>query len=306
MARRRTGRRHSPDEAGWRQHRILAIFSWANIETSDGNFEFDWLDRVIDKLYKAGIAVDLASATASPPMWLTSAHPEVLRRDEQGHVIWPGARQHWRPTSPTFRTYALRLCREMAEHYKDNPAIVSWHVGNEYGCHNYFDYSDDAVQAFREWCRDRYGTIDKVNAAWGTNFWSQRLNSFEEILPPRYVGGEGNFTNPGRLLDFKHFCSDALKEFFCAERDVLSEVTPNIPLTTNFMVSASQNTLDYDDWAHEVDFVSNDHYFTPGSWHIDELAYSASWWTASQGRSAVSSWSNPPPQSIGARSTPQG
>ncbi|MCB5521235.1 beta-galactosidase, partial [Erysipelatoclostridium ramosum] len=69
------------------------------------------------------------------------------------------------------------------------------------------------------------------------------------ILPPRYVGGEGNFTNPGRLLDFKHFCSDALKEFFCAERDVLSEVTPNIPLTTNFMVSASQNTLDYDDWA---------------------------------------------------------
>ena len=114
----------------------LAIFSWANIETSDGNFEFDWLDRVIDKLYKAGIAVDLASATASPPMWLTSAHPEVLRRDEQGHVIWPGARQHWRPTSPTFRTYALRLCREMAEHYKDNPAIVSWHVGNEYGCHN--------------------------------------------------------------------------------------------------------------------------------------------------------------------------
>lgn len=275
----------------------LAIFSWANIETSDGNFEFDWLDRVIDKLYKAGIAVDLASATASPPMWLTSAHPEVLRRDEQGHVIWPGARQHWRPTSPTFRTYALRLCREMAEHYKDNPAIVSWHVGNEYGCHNYFDYSDDAVQAFREWCRDRYGTIDKVNAAWGTNFWSQRLNSFEEILPPRYVGGEGNFTNPGRLLDFKHFCSDALKEFFCAERDVLSEVTPNIPLTTNFMVSASQNTLDYDDWAHEVDFVSNDHYFTPGSWHIDELACSASlvdgisrkkpWFLMEQSTSAV-------------------
>ena len=264
----------------------LAIFSWANIETSDGNFEFDWLDRVIDKLYKAGIAVDLASATASPPMWLTSAHPEVLRRDEQGHVIWPGARQHWRPTSPTFRTYALRLCREMAEHYKDNPAIVSWHVGNEYGCHNYFDYSDDAVQAFREWCRDRYGTIDKVNAAWGTNFWSQRLNSFEEILPPRYVGGEGNFTNPGRLLDFKHFCSDALKEFFCAERDVLSEVTPNIPLTTNFMVSASQNTLDYD-----AGISTN--------WHTPPP-----WWTASQGRSPGSSWSNPPPQSIGARSTP--
>ena len=181
----------------------LAIFSWANIETSDGNFEFDWLDRVIDKLYKAGIAVDLASATASPPMWLTSAHPEVLRRDEQGHVIWPGARQHWRPTSPTFRTYALRLCREMAEHYKDNPAIVSWHVGNEYGCHNYFDYSDDAVQAFREWCRDRYGTIDKVNAAWGTNFWSPTTQLLRGDPAAALCGRRRQLHQPGAPARFQ-------------------------------------------------------------------------------------------------------
>ncbi len=275
----------------------LAIFSWAAIETDDGVFDFDWLDRVIAKLYDAGIAVDLASATASPPMWLTRKHPEILWTDERGETVWPGARQHWRPTSPVFRRYALRLCEAMAEHYKDNPAIVAWHVNNEYGCHNHFDYSDDAMRAFQRWCRHRYGTIDALNKAWGNMFWAQRLNSFDEIIPPRFVG-EGNFTNPGRLLDFKRFSSDALKSFFIAERDTLARITPDIPLTTNFMVSApGASLLDYDDWGREVDFVANDHYFTPGDAHIDELAYSASlvdgiarkrpWFLMEQSTSAV-------------------
>lgn len=253
----------------------LGIFSWAKIEPSDGVFDFGWLDRIVDKLGRAGIAVDMASATASPPMWLTQAHPEVLWRDERGDVCWPGARQHWRATSPVFREYALRLCRAMAEHFKGNPYVVSWHVGNEYGCHNRFDYSDDAMRAFQKWCEARYGTIEAVNDAWGTAFWSQRMNDFSEIIPPRFIG-EGNFMNPGKLLDFKRFSSDALKDFFIAERDALAQITPDKPLTTNFMVSSGGTTLDYDDWSDEVDFVSNDHYFTPGEQHFDELAYSAS------------------------------
>ena len=173
----------------------VGIFSWARIEPRDGVYDFGWLDRVIDKLGRAGIAVDLASATASPPMWLTQAHPEVLWKDYRGDVCQPGARQHWRPTSPVFRGYALRLCRAMAVHYKDNPYVVAWHVGNEYGCHNRFDYSEDAERAFREWCEARYGTIGKVNDAWGTAFWSQRMNDFSEIVPPRFIG-DGNFMNP--------------------------------------------------------------------------------------------------------------
>ena len=128
----------------------VGIFSWARIEPRDGVYDFGWLDRVIDKLGRAGIAVDLASATASPPMWLTQAHQEVLWKDYRGDVCQPGARQHWRPTSPVFRGYALRLCRAMAVHYKDNPYVVAWHVGNEYGCHNRFDYSEDAERAFRD------------------------------------------------------------------------------------------------------------------------------------------------------------
>lgn len=253
----------------------VGIFSWAKIETSEGVYDFDWLDRIIDKLGEAGIAVDLASATASPPMWLTQAHPEVLWKDYRGDVCQPGARQHWRPTSPVFREYALKLCRAMAEHYKDNPYVVAWHVSNEYGCHNRFDYSEDAERAFQKWCEERYGTIDAVNDAWGTAFWAQRMNDFTEIVPPRFIG-DGNFMNPGKLLDFKRFSSDALKAFYIAERDALAEITPDLPLTTNFMVSATGSVLDYDDWGREVDFVSNDHYFIPGEAHLDELAFSAS------------------------------
>ena len=253
----------------------VGIFSWAKIETSEGVYDFDWLDRIISKLGEAGIAVDLASATASPPMWLTQAHPEVLWKDYRGDVCQPGARQHWRPTSPVFREYALKLCRAMAEHYKDNPYVVAWHVSNEYGCHNRFDYSEDAERAFRKWCEERYGTIDAVNDAWGTAFWAQRMNDFTEIVPPRFIG-DGNFMNPGKLLDFKRFSSDALKAFYVAERDALAEITPDLPLTTNFMVSATGSVLDYDDWGREVDFVSNDHYFIPGEAHLDELAFSAS------------------------------
>ena len=253
----------------------VGIFSWAKIETSEGVYDFDWLDRIINKLGEAGIAVDLASATASPPMWLTQAHPEVLWKDYRGDVCQPGARQHWRPTSPVFREYALKLCRAMAEHYKDNPYVVAWHVSNEYGCHNRFDYSEDAERAFQKWCEERYGTIDAVNDAWGTAFWAQRMNDFTEIVPPRFIG-DGNFMNPGKLLDFKRFSSDALKAFYVAERDALAEITPDLPLTTNFMVSAAGSVLDYDDWGREVDFVSNDHYFIPGEAHLDELAFSAS------------------------------
>ncbi|RBP99686.1 beta-galactosidase [Bifidobacterium xylocopae] len=274
----------------------LAIFSWSKLEPREGVYDFAWLDRVLSKLGRAGIHALMASATASPPMWLTQSHPEVLWRDERGDVAWPGARQHWRPTSPIYRGYALRLCRAMAEHYKEDPVIVGWHVGNEYGCHNRFDYSDDAMRAFQDWCRRRYGTIEAVNEAWGTAFWAQHLDDFSQILPPRYIG-EGNFMNPGKLLDYKRFSSDALKDFYRAERDVLRKICPNLPATTNFMVSAAGTNLDYDDWGREVDFVSNDHYFAPGEAHLDELAYSASlvdgiarkkpWWLMEQSTGAV-------------------
>jgi beta-galactosidase len=250
----------------------LAIFSWARIEPASGEYDFAWLDDAMDLMHANGILVDLATATASPPPWLTTAHPEILPVDRLGNTIWPGGRQHWRPTSPVFRAHALRLVRAIASRYADHPALAAWHVNNELGCHHVHDYSDDAADAFRAWLRARYRTIEALNDAWATAFWSQRYGSFEEILPPRLAA---TYPNPGQQLDFKRFSSDALKDYLIAERDLLRSITPDVPVTTNFMVMGEQNAMDYADWAAEVDFIANDHYRTPGARSADELSFSA-------------------------------
>ncbi|NYI03508.1 beta-galactosidase [Allostreptomyces psammosilenae] len=250
----------------------LAIFSWARIQPTADTWDFAWLDEVMDLLHAGGIGVDLATATASPPPWLTTAHPEILPVTATGETLWPGARQHWRPTSPVFREHALRLVTAMAERYADHPALVAWHVNNELGCHNVYDYSDDAARAFRQWLRERYGSLEALNHAWGTAFWSQRYSDWGQILPPRRAASH---PNPTQQLDFKRFSSDALKEHLRAEREVLRAITPDVPVTTNFMVMGETKGMNYADWASEVDFVSNDHYVTPGPQALDELSFSA-------------------------------
>ncbi|MFJ9041687.1 beta-galactosidase [Streptomyces sp. NPDC102406] len=250
----------------------LAIFSWARLQPTADTWDFTWLDDVMDLLHAGGIGVDLATATASPPPWLTTAHPEILPVTATGETLWPGARQHWRPTSPVFRDHALRLVRELATRYADHPALVAWHVNNELGCHNVYDYSDDAARAFRTWLRRRYTTLDALNHAWGTAFWSQRYSDWEQLLPPRLAASH---PNPTQQLDFKRFSSDALKDHLLAERAVLRELTPDTPVTTNFMVMGGTKGMDYADWATEVDFVANDHYVIPGPQDRDELSFAA-------------------------------
>ena len=253
----------------------VAIFSWDRIQPEENRWDFGWLDRIIDKLGKAGIAVDLASATATAPLWLYEKHPEVLPQDKFGHPVNAGSRQSWSPTSPVFKEYALTLCRKLAERYGTNPYVTAWHMGNEYGWNNRYDYSDNALNAFRLWCERKYGTIENLNKAWGTTFWGQEMNGFHEVLIPRFMGAD-SMVNPGQKLDFERFGNDMLLDFYKAERDAIAEICPDKPFTTNFMVSTDQCTMDYAQWANEVDFVSNDHYFTPGEAHFDELAYSAS------------------------------
>ena len=250
----------------------LAIFSWAKIQPTADSFDFGWLDEIMDLLHANGIAVDLATATASPPPWLTAAHPEVLPVDREGRVIWPGGRQHWRPTSPVFRKHALALVTAMAERYGAHPALAAWHVNNELGCHNVYDYSEDAALAFRGWLQNRYGSLDALNQAWGTAFWSQTYSDWEQILPPRLAA---THPNPTQQLDFKRFSSDALKDYLRAESEILRRATPEVPVTTNFMVSVDIPAMDYADWATDVDFVANDHYVRPSPQAADELSFSA-------------------------------
>ena len=252
----------------------LAIFSWDRIQPQENRWDFGWLDRIIDKLGKAGIATDLASATATAPLWLYEKHPEVLPCDKFGHPVNAGSRQSWSPTSPVFKEYALTLCRKLAERYGANPYVTAWHMGNEYGWNNRNDYSDNALNAFRLWCERKYGTIGALNQAWGTTFWGQEMNSFDEVLIPRFMGAD-SMVNPSQKLDFERFGNDMLLDFYKAERDAIAEICPDKPFTTNFMVSTDQCCMDYADWANEVNFVSNDHYFHEGGeMHLDELACS--------------------------------
>ncbi|MEQ3552029.1 beta-galactosidase [Pseudonocardia nematodicida] len=274
----------------------VGVFSWARLQPAPDVWDLGWLDDVLDLLHENGIAVDLATATASPPPWMHHRHPEILAVDADGRTLWPGGRQHHRPTSPVFRRYALDLVEKMARRYGEHPALAAWHVSNELGCHDVHDHSPDAEHAFRIWLRERYGDLAALNHAWGTAFWSQHYGDWAEIRTPRRTG-PGTHPNPTQQLDFARFSSDALLSHLRAERDLLRSLTPDVPVTTNFMVMGETSGMDYASWAPEIDIVSNDHYVHPGPSARDELSFSANltgglaggapWWLMEHSTSAV-------------------
>ncbi|XHR27103.1 MAG: beta-galactosidase [Chthoniobacteraceae bacterium] len=247
----------------------LGIFSWAKLEPSPGRYEFDWLDRVIDLLHRRGIAVDLATATASPPAWLVRQHPEILPQDANGTVLHPGSRQHYCPNSPHYREAAAALTRQLAQHYQHHPAVVMWHINNEYGCHVAACFCDRCAAAFRGWLKVRYATLDVLNEAWGTAFWSQWYGDWEEIFPPRKTP---TMANPAQQIDYKHFYSDSVLALYRREYDIIKEHTPNLPVTTNFM--GFFGPFDYYQWARHVDFTSWDSYPDPND-GVNGLAVNA-------------------------------
>jgi len=236
----------------------VAVFGWSRLEPAPGEFDFGWLDRLLELLHGAGIGVDMATATASPPPWLSRLHPEILPVLADGTRLWPGGRQHYCPSSPDYREAARRLVTALADRYGSHPAVVLWHVNNEYGCHVPACWCDESAAAFRAWLQRRYDTLDGLNQAWGTAFWSQRYSAWEEVLPPRQAP---TFPNPTQVLDFRRFSSDALLECYELERAVLAERSPEIPVTTNFM--GFFEPLDYWKWAAREDVVSNDSYPDP-------------------------------------------
>lgn len=240
----------------------LGIFSWSRIQPAEGVWDFEWLDRIIDTLHAGGIQVNLATATASPPPWVSANYPDTLPADENGASYWAGSRQHFAPSSPTYRRLAGELVTRIAERYVDHPAVVMWHVGNEYGCHLWMDYSDAARDAYRSWLEARYGTIASLNAAWGTNFWSQRYGSFAEIFPPRLAPYSHN---PSSMLDFRRFTSDMLLECYLMERAIIQAAGSTQPITTNFM--GPFKPADYAKWAPHMDVIADDCYTDPTNPH---------------------------------------
>ncbi|MET7313087.1 beta-galactosidase [Streptomyces sp. NPDC005571] len=233
----------------------LGVFSWAKIEPRPGAREFGWLDRLMDLMHTHGIGVVLATPTASPPPWMGAEHPETLPRGEDGSVVWYGSRQQFCASSPVYRRYAASLTEDLAARYADHPALTVWHINNEYCTHC---WCDGTAAHFRRWLRGRYGTVEALNEAWGTAFWSQRYDTWEQILPPRKAQ---YMKNPTQVLDFKRFTSDALMECYLAERDIVARHTPHIPVTTNFMPLWSGQ--DAWAWSAEEDIVSVDIYPDP-------------------------------------------
>ncbi|MFD5276232.1 beta-galactosidase [Pseudarthrobacter sp. NPDC058362] len=232
------------------------IFGWAELESSPGTYSFERLDQVLDLLHAHGIGVNLGTGTSSTPAWLTTLHPEILPESAAGVRAWPGGRQAWCPSSPRYREHALRLVGEIVRRYGSHPAVRLWHVSNELGCHNALCYCDVSAAAFRDWLAARYGTLDALNSAWGTAFWSQRYSAWDQILPPRTTVSTNN---PTQVLDFHRFSSDELLGYYRSEAEILREHS-TVPVTTNFMVTAHIRNLDYWSWAPHMDVIANDHY----------------------------------------------
>jgi beta-galactosidase len=247
----------------------VGIFSWARIQPDENTFDFGWLDRVFDLLWANGISVCLATCTASPPAWMWRRYPDILPEDASGIPYNQGARQHYSPSSSTYRRLVAVFVRKLAERYGKHPALVTWHINNEYACHMNECHNAESTLEFRAWLKRKYGTLEKLNEAWGAAFWSQLYHQWDEVLTPRRAPYH---CNPTQQLDFKRFTSDAFLECYLIEHRILREISPAIPITTNFI--GFFKPLDYHRWAQEMDYVSWDNYPDPLLGHGAE-AYGA-------------------------------
>ncbi|MFJ6651883.1 beta-galactosidase [Microbacterium sp. NPDC091313] len=233
----------------------LGIFAWSLTEPQEGVYDFTFLDEIIGLLHAADIDIVLATPTASPPAWFYRAYPQARAVTREGMPLGFGSRGIVSPSSPEYRAAARRIASQLARRYGSHPAVVLWHVHNEYGIPVTESYDDASVIAFRRWLQERYGSLERLNSAWGTSFWGQRYGQWEEVDAPR---ASGTATNPAQRLDFARFSSATLLECYREERDAIRRFASQ-PITTNFMAITCPS-VDLWAWADEVDIIANDHY----------------------------------------------
>jgi beta-galactosidase len=252
----------------------LGVFSWAFVEVDDDVWEWDWFDEVVGLLHEDGIEIDLATPTAAPPTWLHRAHPEIIPVDRNGIRYHQGGRLGWCASHPTWHEYSTRIARRLGERYGRHPAVSMWHVSNELGGGNRLCYCEASSSAFRVWVRERYGTIDDLNRAWGTAVWGLRYRSFDDVIAP--LASESG-QNPSLLLAFDRFSSDALLGQFRREGDALRGAGVTTPITTNLMLNVGGSVADYARWVDDLDVVAIDHYTVAADPHRErDLAFVAS------------------------------
>lgn len=230
----------------------LPVFGWVSLQPDEDTFTFEWLDAVLDRLHSNGVRVCLATATASQPAWVDRKYPDVLVADENGVRRRHGNRHSFCPSSTNYRRLSTNLARRLAERYKDHPALLLWHVNNEYGT---YCWCENCAAAFRVWLQAKYGTLGELNHRWYTAFWGHTYTDWAEIEPP-YSNGERAVQ--ALRLDWYRFQSESLLSCYRAEAEVLREVTPDVPITTNMM--GSFFPLNYRRWAEHLDIISWDNY----------------------------------------------
>lgn len=237
----------------------VGIFAWSALEPEEGKFDFTFLDKAMDDIYAAGGRVILATPSGARPVWMAQKYPEVLRTDENGIRNLFGRRHNHCFTSPVYREKVRIINTKLAQRYKNHPALIAWHLSNEYSgeCH-----CETCKQAFRDWLKNKYGTLENLNKQWWTAFWAHMYTSWDQINPP---AKRGDTIVHGHNLDWKRFVSAQTADFIRAEAEPIREITPDIPITTNLM--GLFPGLDYRKIAEELDFASWDSYYP---WHNDD------------------------------------
>ena len=244
-------------ELGLRYVRI-GEFAWSRIEFTDGVFTFDWLDRAIETLASAGLEVIMCTPTATPPKWLIDKYPDILPVDiNTGTTRGFGSRRHCDFSSKNYFNESMRITEVLAKRYGEHPAICGWQTDNEIACHDTtHSGSETAKIAFHDWCQNRYKTIDKLNADWGTVFWSMEYQRFDQIELPILAVTE---THPAHQLAYRRFSSDQVIKFHNKMIEIIRQYAPNRFVTHNFIPMVDTQTDNYA-LAENLDFVSYDNY----------------------------------------------